>query len=141
MLELLDSGSQLYSSEWVLLLLDICELYALLRVVRSIDCVSNLLTLVKISYFFIRAFCATLVQASVLNPFFTPILILFAGVLVPPQAMPGFWRAWLYKIDPYHYFLEGVVTDVLQQVKVVCRPQELIPFRLNPTYLPTLVIL
>jgi len=82
----------------------------------------------------IAAFCATLVQASTLNPFFTPILILFAGVLVPPASMPGFWRSWMYKIDPYHYFLEGIVTDVLQEVKVQCKSKEFIPFKLDPSF-------
>eukprot|EP00026_Physarum_polycephalum_P000517 Phypoly_transcript_00518.p1 GENE.Phypoly_transcript_00518~~Phypoly_transcript_00518.p1 ORF type:complete len:1364 (+),score=213.76 Phypoly_transcript_00518:489-4580(+) len=82
----------------------------------------------------IAAFCATLVQAAVLNPFFMPILTLFAGVLVPPQSMPKFWRSWMYKIDPYHYFLEGVLTDILEHVQVNCKATEVISFKLNPAF-------
>ncbi len=83
----------------------------------------------------LRSFCGTVAQAAVLNPFFTPFLILFAGVLIPPQTMTGFWKAWMYPLDPYHYFLEGVVTDALKPVTVVCQPSELIHFNLDPQYL------
>ena len=40
----------------------------------------------------VASLCATIVQASILNPFFTPLFILFAGILAPPSALPKFWR-------------------------------------------------
>jgi ABC-type multidrug transport system ATPase subunit/ABC-type multidrug transport system permease subunit len=82
----------------------------------------------------VASFCGSVAQAAVLNPFFTPFLILFAGVLVPPNTMPGFWKSWMYPLDPYHYFLEGVVTTVLSPVSVHCKQNELIQINLNPTF-------
>eukprot|EP00026_Physarum_polycephalum_P000540 Phypoly_transcript_00541.p1 GENE.Phypoly_transcript_00541~~Phypoly_transcript_00541.p1 ORF type:complete len:1444 (+),score=259.70 Phypoly_transcript_00541:181-4512(+) len=79
----------------------------------------------------IAAFCGTVAQAAVLNPFFTPFLIVFAGVLIQPKSLPHFWKAWMYPLDPYHYFLEGVVTTVLTPVNVVCKPKELIRFNVG----------
>jgi len=67
----------------------------------------------------------------VLNPFFTPFLILFAGVLIPPKSLPGFWRSWMYPLDPYHYFLEGVVTTVLNDVPVECKSSEFLRFNVG----------
>ena len=87
------------------------------------------------SHFFVyRSFCASVAQAAVLNPFFTPFLILFAGVLIPPKSLPGFWRSWMYPLDPYHYFLEGVVTTVLSPVPVVCKQSELLRFNVGAGY-------
>lgn len=40
----------------------------------------------------------------------------------------------MYPLDPYHYFLEGVVTDVLYEVPVTCNAKELISVTLNPKY-------
>jgi len=76
----------------------------------------------------IASFCGSVAQAAVLNPFFTPFLILFAGVLIPPKSLPHFWKSWMYPLDPYHYFLEGVVTTVLNNVPVVCKSKELLRF-------------
>lgn len=39
-----------------------------------------------------RSFCSTLAQVAVLNPFFTPFLLMFAGLVQTPKQMPGFWR-------------------------------------------------
>ncbi|RKO93102.1 brefeldin A resistance protein [Blyttiomyces helicus] len=75
----------------------------------------------------VGAACANLSQASVINPFFSSFLILFAGVLSPPKSLAAFWRAWMYPIDPYHYFLEGVITDVLHGIEVTCSQDDLIP--------------
>lgn len=40
----------------------------------------------------------------------------------------------MYPIDPYHYFLEGVVTDVLENVPIVCNSKELLHVPLNPFF-------
>jgi ABC-type multidrug transport system permease subunit len=29
------------------------------------------------------------------------IFSLFCGVAIPKPQMPGFWRAWLYDLDPF----------------------------------------
>jgi len=41
----------------------------------------------------------------------------------------------MYPLDPYHYFLEGVVTDVLDGLQVVCLKKELISVTLDPRFL------
>jgi len=81
----------------------------------------------------IAAACSTLVQAAVMNPFFTSFLILFAGVFSPPESLIKFWRVWMYPLDPYHYFLEGVITDVLHDVKVICNSGDLVSIPKPPT--------
>ena len=38
--------------------------------------------------------------AVLFNPFLIIIFALFCGVAVPKPQIPGFWRAWLYQLDP-----------------------------------------
>ncbi|KAI8876069.1 hypothetical protein K501DRAFT_201265, partial [Backusella circina FSU 941] len=71
--------------------------------------------------FVIAAFSATPPMAAVINPFFTSILILFAGIVQPPSAMPVFWSSWMYWLDPYHYLIEGLVVNVMEGIEVVCQ--------------------
>ncbi|KAG2177325.1 hypothetical protein INT43_007982 [Umbelopsis isabellina] len=76
--------------------------------------------------FMIASVSSTPTMAAVINPFFTSILILFAGIMQPPSAMPRFWSAWMYWLDPYHYVIEGLVTNVLDSVKVQCNAEDLL---------------
>jgi len=48
--------------------------------------------------------------AMLILPIFNTFLFLFSGVLAPPSTLPHFWRSWMYPLDPFHYFLEGVLT-------------------------------
>ncbi|CAO3589784.1 unnamed protein product [Absidia cylindrospora] len=70
--------------------------------------------------FMIASFSSSPPMAAVINPFFTSILILFAGIMQPPAAMPYFWRSWMYWLDPYHYLIEGLVVNVMDGVPVKC---------------------
>ncbi|KAI9009602.1 ABC-2 type transporter-domain-containing protein [Gaertneriomyces semiglobifer] len=79
----------------------------------------------------VAAFSANIVQASIINPFLFSYLVLFCGVLIPPAALPGFLK-WAYHSDAYRYLLEGFVTNVLHDVKVVCNSEDLIRFRPPP---------
>lgn len=74
--------------------------------------------------FCIAAFSATPSMAAVVNPFFTSILILFAGIMQPPSQMPRFWSAWMYWLDPYHYLIEGLVVNALGKLDVVCNDSD-----------------
>ena len=38
--------------------------------------------------------------AVLLNPFVIIIFALFCGVAIPKPQIPGFWRSWLYQLDP-----------------------------------------
>ncbi|KAI8051379.1 ABC-2 type transporter-domain-containing protein [Gilbertella persicaria] len=76
--------------------------------------------------FTIAAFSSTPPMAAVINPFFTSILILFAGIVQPPSQMPHFWSAWMYWLDPYHYLIEGLVVNVMAGVPVQCSDSDYI---------------
>ncbi|KAG1138899.1 hypothetical protein G6F38_010219 [Rhizopus arrhizus] len=76
--------------------------------------------------FTIAAFSSTPPMAAVINPFFTSILILFAGIMQPPSAMPKFWSSWMYWVDPYHYLIEGLVVNVMDSIPVVCDASEFV---------------
>ncbi|KAI7907656.1 ABC-2 type transporter-domain-containing protein [Cokeromyces recurvatus] len=82
--------------------------------------------------FTIAAFSATPPMAAVINPFFTSILILFAGIMQPPSGMPKFWSAWMYWLDPYHYVIEGLVVNVMDSVPVICQDDDYYKIPLPP---------
>ncbi|KAI8615304.1 ABC-2 type transporter-domain-containing protein [Chytriomyces sp. MP71] len=58
--------------------------------------------------------------ASAIVPLMTSILSLFCGVTIPYDSMPGFFKVWLYWIDPYHYFIEGLIVNDLHNVALHC---------------------
>ena len=62
------------------------------------------------------------------DPFIIIIFALFCGVTIPAPQMPGFWRAWLYQLDPFTRLIGGMVTTALQGLSVVCKPHELNQF-------------
>ncbi|KAK9760145.1 ATP-binding cassette transporter snq2 [Basidiobolus ranarum] len=68
----------------------------------------------------IAAMLQTMAQASIVTPIPNTFLLLFAGLLSPPAAMVTFWKAWMYPLDPYHYFLEGFVTTIYNNMQVRC---------------------
>ncbi|KAK9711754.1 ATP-binding cassette transporter snq2 [Basidiobolus ranarum] len=78
----------------------------------------------------IASFSSSKQMAALLNPFFFSMLNLFCGVVVPYSSMPGFWKAWMYWLDPFHYWIEGLVTNELHNLKVYCTGDEYLLF--NP---------
>lgn len=66
--------------------------------------------------------------ALLLNPFITVVFALFCGVTVPPPQIPGFWRSWLYQLDPFTRLIGGMVVTELHDRSVVCTPGELDSF-------------
>jgi len=68
--------------------------------------------------------------AMIILPIFNTFLFLFAGILTPPAAIPTFWRSWWYWLNPFHWFLEGIITNVFYTLKVVCRDEDF--YRFNP---------
>ncbi|EAW12683.1 putative ABC transporter [Aspergillus clavatus NRRL 1] len=62
--------------------------------------------------------------ASQINPPITIIFSLFCGVAIPKPQIPGFWRAWLYQLDPFTRLISGMVTTELHDRPVVCAPRE-----------------
>ncbi|KAI2628522.1 ABC-2 type transporter-domain-containing protein [Hypoxylon sp. NC1633] len=66
--------------------------------------------------------------ASQFDPFIVITFALFCGVTIPAPQMPGFWRAWLYQLDPFTRLIGGTVTTALDDLKVICQPWELNTF-------------
>lgn len=62
--------------------------------------------------------------ASQLNPPLVIIFSLFCGVAIPKPQIPGFWRAWLYQLDPFTRLIGGMVSTELHNRPVVCTPGE-----------------
>ncbi|KAJ5182549.1 hypothetical protein N7492_000165 [Penicillium capsulatum] len=58
--------------------------------------------------------------ASQLNPPIVIIFSLFCGVAIPKPQMPGFWRAWLYQLDPFTRLIGGMVVTELHGRDVQC---------------------
>ncbi|KAH7020916.1 ABC-2 type transporter [Microdochium trichocladiopsis] len=59
------------------------------------------------------------------DPFIVITFALFCGVTIPYPQMPGFWKAWLYQLDPFTRLIGGTVTTALEGLPVVCRSGEL----------------
>ncbi|ORX88633.1 hypothetical protein K493DRAFT_384766 [Basidiobolus meristosporus CBS 931.73] len=78
----------------------------------------------------IASFSTSKPMAALLNPFFFSMLNLFCGVVVPYNSLPGFWKAWMYWIDPFHYWVEGLVVNELHGLPVNCASNEFVTF--NP---------
>ncbi|OAP64690.1 hypothetical protein AYL99_00662 [Fonsecaea erecta] len=70
--------------------------------------------------------------SSLINPFIVITFALFCGVTIPKPQIPGFWRAWLYQLDPFTRLVSGMVTTELHGLPVVCTSSELNPFPSPP---------
>ena len=65
---------------------------------------------------------------NVANLLFSLSLI-FCGVLQTPAALPGFW-IFMYRVSPFTYLVEGMLTTGIANQKVHCAENEFVP--LNP---------
>ena len=45
-----------------------------------------------------------------INPFLIITFALFCGVTIAKPQIPGFWRAWLYQLDPFTRLIGGMVS-------------------------------
>ncbi|KAG9254740.1 BMR1-like protein [Emericellopsis atlantica] len=59
------------------------------------------------------------------DPFIIITFALFCGVTIPYPQMPGFWKAWLYQLDPFTRLIGGTVSTALHGISVKCRQGEL----------------
>ncbi|KAF1991282.1 ABC transporter [Aulographum hederae CBS 113979] len=73
----------------------------------------------------VAALTPTPFMASLLNPFIIIVFALFCGVTVPQPQIPGFWRAWLYQLDPFTRLIGGMVVTELHERAVTCTAGEL----------------
>ncbi|KAI8993723.1 ABC-2 type transporter-domain-containing protein [Pilobolus umbonatus] len=82
--------------------------------------------------FIIAAVSESPLTAAVINPLVISLLILFAGLMQAPSEMPAFWRSWMYWIDPFHYYIEGLAVNELASLKVECNDGDLLKFSPPP---------
>ncbi|ORZ21210.1 ABC-2 type transporter-domain-containing protein [Absidia repens] len=82
--------------------------------------------------FIIAAVCEIPTLASVINPLIISMLILFAGLMQPVSAMPHFWSSWMYWLDPFHYYIEGLTVNELEHLTVECQDEDLVRFSPPP---------
>lgn len=72
--------------------------------------------------------------SALLNPFIIITFALFCGVTIPRDAMPKFWRAWLYELDPFTRLVGGMVVTELHDSPVVCATSELSTFSIPDSF-------
>jgi ABC-type multidrug transport system permease subunit len=82
--------------------------------------------------FVIAAVSESPLMASVINPLVISMLILFAGLMQAPSQMPKFWSSWMYWLDPFHYYIEGLAVNELEHLTVVCTDDDLLKFSPPP---------
>ncbi|KAK5133859.1 hypothetical protein LTR08_007190 [Meristemomyces frigidus] len=80
----------------------------------------------------IASFAPNELLASLLVPLFFLFVVSFCGVVVPYQALPTFWKSWMYWFTPFKYLLEGLLGSVVHGVSIQCDEKELARFRAPP---------
>ncbi|KAF7984807.1 hypothetical protein HWV62_11820 [Athelia sp. TMB] len=63
-------------------------------------------------------------MAGILFSFLFSFVLTFNGVLQPFREL-GWW-AWMYRLSPYTYLVEGLVGQAVGKIEVTCAPQELV---------------
>lgn len=67
--------------------------------------------------------------AAIMNPLLIGAgMISFCGVVMPYASMQPFWKYWLYYLDPFNYLFGGLLSPVIWDVDVKCKPSELTSF-------------
>ena len=66
--------------------------------------------------------------ATLFNPLFTFIFLLFCGVTIPYAALPAGWRYWMYYLNPATYIIGGMTVTELHDLPVTCKSSELLRF-------------
>lgn len=57
------------------------------------------------------------------------LCLIFCGVLASPSVFPRFW-IFMYRVSPFTYIVDGLLSVGIANTRVVCAPQELLNF--NP---------
>ncbi|KAJ3076805.1 hypothetical protein HDU98_000105 [Podochytrium sp. JEL0797] len=65
--------------------------------------------------------------AAAIVPLMSSILSLLCGVTIPFDSMPKFYSSWLYWINPYHYFIEGLIVNDLHNTPIHCDGNSFVP--------------
>ncbi|KOS21266.1 ATP-binding cassette transporter CGR1 [Escovopsis weberi] len=68
--------------------------------------------------------------AASIVAFVSTLSLIFSGVLETPDALPAFWRQFLYRVSPFTYWISTIVSTSLHGRPVVCSQREMSVF--NP---------
>ncbi|XP_004349233.2 ATP-binding cassette transporter [Capsaspora owczarzaki ATCC 30864] len=71
--------------------------------------------------------------ANAVIPSIIVMFFLFAGFLLPPDAIRNFW-IWMYWISPMHYAIEGLALNEFSGRMIDCSPSQLIPPSSSPLF-------
>ncbi|CEG74916.1 hypothetical protein RMATCC62417_10044 [Rhizopus microsporus] len=66
--------------------------------------------------------------AAMINPVLISILISFCGLMQTAPSMPQVWKSWMYWVNPFHYYVEGLAVNELEKLKVECAEDDLLRF-------------
>ncbi|KAK4451243.1 ABC-2 type transporter-domain-containing protein [Podospora aff. communis PSN243] len=72
----------------------------------------------------ICAWAPSFTLISQVLPFFLVIFSLANGVVLPYNQLNGFWKYWIYYLNPSTYWISGILTTVLAGQPVRCAPNE-----------------
>ncbi|GAA6000108.1 hypothetical protein JCM10207_006055 [Rhodosporidiobolus poonsookiae] len=72
----------------------------------------------------VAAFSPTAMAASVLFSTLFSFVIIFNGVVQPVSQLPYFWRSWMYRLTPFTYLIEGLVSNALGGIQLHCTQSE-----------------
>ncbi|GKZ28499.1 hypothetical protein AbraIFM66950_008357 [Aspergillus brasiliensis] len=90
--------------------------------------VLNVSTLCFISFFrMIGANCSKFGNASKLSGFFTTIMMIYTGYLIPFQKM-HVWFRWVFWINPASYAFESVMGNEFGGLNIKCESPDYIPY-------------
>ncbi|BGP40430.1 ATP-binding cassette transporter snq2 [Rhodotorula kratochvilovae] len=68
----------------------------------------------------VASFSPSAMAASVLFSTLFSFVIIFNGVVQPYAQLPYFWRSWMYRLTPFTYLIEGLVTNAMGGQKLSC---------------------
>ncbi|GAA5925123.1 hypothetical protein JCM10213_000539 [Rhodosporidiobolus nylandii] len=72
----------------------------------------------------VASFSPTAMAASVLFSTLFSFVIIFNGVVQPYSQLPYFWRSWMYRLTPFTYLIEGLVSNALGGIQLHCKQSE-----------------
>ncbi|KAF2871313.1 ABC-2 type transporter-domain-containing protein [Massariosphaeria phaeospora] len=73
---------------------------------------------------FVAAYAPNAVFAALVNPLLLGTLVGFCGVLVPYAQIQGFWRYWLYYLDPFNYLMGALLVFTDFEWDIQCKESE-----------------
>ncbi|PKI82790.1 hypothetical protein MVES1_003737 [Malassezia vespertilionis] len=63
--------------------------------------------------------------ASILFSTFFSFVIVFCGVVQPPNQLPYFWRSWMFRLSPFTWIVEGQLGNAIHDKPVRCDHDEM----------------